>query len=54
MGSEKKKPEKKKDPFEGMGFVGVFGLPLARYAYEHAEQAEKPKPKKTGKDEVYI
>jgi hypothetical protein len=42
-----KKPGKKKDPFEGMHFVGVFGLPLARYAYDAVE-----KPKK--KDEVYI
>jgi hypothetical protein len=45
MCSEKKK---KKDPFEGMEFVGVFGLPLARYAYN---AVEKPKKKD---DRVYI
>ena len=43
-----KKP-KKKDPFEGMHFVGVFGLPLARYAYDATEE---PKPKK--KDQIWI
>jgi hypothetical protein len=46
MDSDKKK--KKKDPFEGMNFVGVFGLPIARYAYDNAD-AKKPK-----KDEVHI
>lgn len=54
MGSEKKKPEKKKDPFEGMGFIGIFGLPLARYAYDAVGQTERLKPKKKMKDEVYI
>jgi len=44
-----KKSGKKKDPFEGMHFVGVFGLPIARYAYDAVEE-----PKKKQKDEVYI
>jgi len=36
---------KKKDPFEGMNFVGVFGLPLARYAYDAAEEPKKKSKK---------
>jgi hypothetical protein len=48
----KKKKQKKKDPFEGMDFIGVFGLPIARYAYDVIDKEEKkPKGKK---DELYI
>jgi hypothetical protein len=46
FGKKKTKP-KKKDPFEGMGFVGVFGLPIARYAHDYMD--EKPKKKKEKK-----
>jgi hypothetical protein len=47
-------PEKKKsdDPFEGMHFVGVFGLPIARYAYNFVDEPKKKK--KGGKNETFI
>jgi hypothetical protein len=54
FGKEKTK-HKKKDPFEGMGFVGVFGLPTARYAHDYMD--EEPKKKKGNKlhdDAAYI
>jgi hypothetical protein len=48
------KKAKKKDPFEGMHFVGVFGLPLARYAYDAAEEPKKKKESKHNDDTLYI
>jgi hypothetical protein len=41
-----KKKSKKKDPFEGMEFVGVFGLPIARYAHDYMDEEPEKKPKK--------
>jgi hypothetical protein len=48
---KKKQKLKKKDPFEGMDFVGVFGLPIARYAHDYMD--EKP-AKKNSKWETGI
>jgi hypothetical protein len=45
VGSFGKKKSKKKDPFEGMGMGSAFGMPIARYAYDAAEEPDK-KPKK--------
>jgi len=41
--ADKKKKEHPFDPFEGMHMVGVFGLPLARYAYDNAGVDDKKK-----------
>jgi len=49
--TKKKKKPKKQDPFEGMDFIGVFGLPVARYAYKVIDKEEKKLKKK---DEIYI
>jgi hypothetical protein len=41
----KKKPDKN-DPFEGMGMGALFGLPLARYAYDVVDKEQKDLKKK--------
>jgi hypothetical protein len=51
MTDTKKKKEHPLDPFKGMEFVGVFGLGVARYAYDYMDKPEKTK-KKTSKDEL--
>ena len=42
------KKDDPKDPFEGLHFVGVYGLPLARYTYNFVDKFQKDE-KKRGK-----
>jgi hypothetical protein len=45
----KKKKSDPDDPFDGLHFVGIFGLPVARYAYKVVDETQKEikdKPKK--------